>query len=143
MTISSSQILYPLFAMMLLVSVVVTLLWRLRDSAIRNRQVSIKFYRAYVGEGEPEFHKVVSRHYSNLFEMPVLFYVVVILTYMTQHVTAWMVGCSWVYVVCRYVHSCVHLTNNNVIVRFAMFLLSALVLLAMWVTLLVMVLNNP
>jgi hypothetical protein len=139
--VSSSLILYPLFAMMLLVAIVVTLLWSLRKNAIRSRQVSIKYYRAYAGDGEPEYNKVVSRHYSNLFEMPVLFYTVVILTFVTQHATVWMVGCAWAYVLCRYVHSYVHLTNNNVIVRFGVFLLSGIVLLVMWILLLVMLLS--
>jgi hypothetical protein len=141
MTNSSTLILYPLFAMMLLVAIVVTLLWSLRSDAIRSKQVSIKYYRAYCGDSEPEYNKVVSRHYSNLFEMPVLFYTVVILAYVTQHVTVWMVSFAWAYVLCRYLHSYVHLTSNNVIVRFAVFLFSGIVLLVMWILLLVMLLK--
>ena len=135
-------ILYPLFAMMLLAGIVVTLLWSLRNQAIRSRKVSIKYYRDYSGNGEPEYNKVVSRHYSNLFEMPVLFYVVVLIAYVTQHVTAWMVGYAWAFVLSRYVHSYVHLTNNNVMLRFLVFLLSALILLAMWINQLVTLLNT-
>jgi len=116
----------------------------LRNRAIRTRTVSIKFYRSYNDEtgGEPEYNKVVSRHYSNLFEMPVLFYVVVILTYVTQHVTLWMTWLAWGYVVCRYVHSYVHLTYNNVVLRFLVFLISGMVLSAMWIGLLVMLLQT-
>ncbi|MES1190761.1 MAG: MAPEG family protein [Steroidobacter sp.] len=139
---SPTLILYPLFAMMLLVSIVVTLLWSLRNHAIRSRKVSIKYYRDYSGDGEPEYNRVVSRHYSNLFEMPVLFYVAVMIAYVTQHVTAWMVGYAWAYVLSRYMHSYVHLTSNNVVLRFLVFLFSALILLAMWTDLLVMLLKG-
>jgi len=136
MIISATHILYPLFAMVLLVSFVVTLLWTLRNKAIRTRQVSIKYYRDYSGD-EPNYNKVVSRHYSNLFEMPILFYVGVIVLYVTQHVTLWSVTLAWAYVVCRYVHTVVHLTGNNVILRFLAFLVSTLILLVMWVLLLI------
>jgi len=141
MTGSTVQILYPLFAMVLLVACVATLLWSLRNNAIRTRQVSLKFYRDYSGD-EPGYSKVVSRHYSNLFEMPVLFYLAVIVAYVTSHVTVWMIGLAWAYVLCRYVHSYVHLTNNNVIVRFLVFLASLLVLLMMWGTLLIGLLKS-
>jgi len=140
MSHSAPAILYPLFAMMLLVTIVVTLLWWLRFSAIKSRNVSIKYYRSYSGE-EPEYNKVVSRHYSNLFEMPVLFYLVVVMVYVTGHTTPWMVGLAWSYVMCRYVHSYVHLTGNNVKVRFSVFLLSVIVLLTMWVTFFIQVLT--
>lgn len=135
MTVAATLILYPLFAMVLLVAIVVTLLWSLRKNAIRSRQVSIGYYRDFSGD-EPNYNKVVARHYSNLFEMPVLFYLVVIAAYLTQHVTVWMVGLAWVYVLCRYVHSYVHLTQNLA------FLLSAIVLLAMWLGLLLLMLKS-
>lgn len=141
MNASANQILYPLFAMTLLVAIVVTLLWSLRDRAIRERLVSIKYYRDYTGASEPDYNKVVSRHYNNLFEMPVLFYLVVVLAYVTHHVTIWMTGGAWVYVLCRYVHSYIHLTSNNVIARFLVFAASMLVLLAMWIGLFVMLLR--
>ena len=135
MNVSASLILYPLFAMVFLVAIVMTLLWSLRNSAIRSRRVSIKYYRDFSGD-EPDYNKVVARHYSNLFELPVLFYVAVIVSYVTRHVTLWMVGLAWAFVICRYVHSYVHLTSNNVVVRFLVFLAGVIVLLAMWATLL-------
>ena len=140
-----AMILYPLFAMMLLVMIVVTLLWLLRRKAISSKAISIEFYRSYTadqGSDEPEYNKVVSRHYSNLFEMPVLFYVVVLLCYVTQQVTSWMVWLSWGYVAARYVHSYVHLTRNNVVLRFLVFVVSSLILLSMWIGLLVMLLQT-
>ena len=72
----------------------------------------------------------------NLFEMPVLFYAGVILVYITHQVTYWMIGCAWAYVAFRYLHSYVHLTSNNVMVRFSLYFASAFVLTVMWSTLL-------
>ena len=130
-------ILYPAFAMFFLVAIVLLRLRSMRFAAVRSREVSAGFYRAYPEGGEPERLRVVSRHYVNLFEMPVLFYVGVLMTYVSQHVTYWMVYCAWAYVALRYLHSYVHLTSNNVPVRFTVYFASAFVLLVLWSSLLV------
>jgi hypothetical protein len=65
-------------------------------------KISLRFFRTYVGDDEPESLRVTSRHFSNLFEVPVLFYVVVLMTYVTGQVGYWLVGCAWVYVALRY-----------------------------------------
>lgn len=135
-TISLTLILYPLFAMSVLTFVVMARMARLRFIAIRSGAISIKFFRAYADNSEPEHLRVISRHFTNLFEMPVLFYVVVVLAYVTQHVNVWMVACAWGYVALRYAHSYVHLTSNNILVRAKVYLASAIVLLVMWLSLL-------
>ena len=129
-------ILYPVFAMFLLVVVVLLYMGRMRFAAVRKGEVSITFFRAYADGNEPEQLRVISRHYVNLFEMPVLFYVGVILVYITHQVSYWMIGCAWAYVAFRYLHSYVHLTSNNVMVRSSLYLASTFVLTVMWSTLL-------
>ena len=66
---------------------------------------------------------------------------VTILTYVTDQVTYWMVGCAWAYVAVRYLHSWVHLGSNDVLTRFRVYGVSALVLGVMWTTLLVQLLR--
>ena len=85
---------------------------------------------------------MVSRHFVNLFEMPVLFYVGVIMTYVTHQASYWLIGCAWAYVALRYVHTWVHLTANDVMVRVSVYFGSGIVLLVMWVTLLVQLLRT-
>lgn len=60
-------ILYPVFAMFLLVAIV---LWRMRSmrfAAVRTNEVSAEYYRTYQDGAEPEALRVVSRNFSNLF----------------------------------------------------------------------------
>ena len=133
---SPTLILYPVFAMFLLVIVVLLYMGRMRIAAVRKGELSIKFFRAYADGNEPERLRVIARHYVNLFEMPVLFYVGVILVYITHQVSYWMIGCAWTYVAFRYMHSYVHLTSNNVMVRLSLYFASAFVLTVMWSTLL-------
>jgi hypothetical protein len=131
-TVSPNLILYPVFAMFALVAIVLLRMRRMRFAAVRSGEVSIKYYRAYQEGDEPEALRVVSRHFVNLFEMPVLFYVGVIMTYIAQHVTAWMVLLAWAYVALRYLHSWVHLGSNDVRMRVTVYFASAAVLLLLW-----------
>ena len=137
-----AHILYPVFAMFLLTAVVLLRMRSMRFAAVRNREVSARYYQAFAGETEPEPLRVISRHFQNLFEVPVLFYVGAIMIYVTHHVTPWLVGCAWVYVALRYAHTGVHLTKNDVIVRFSLYFASGFVLCLMWGTLLVQLLGE-
>ena len=67
--------------------------------------------------------------------------VVVIMTYITGQVSYVLVGLAWTYVAVRLVHSAIHLTSNDVNLRFSAYFSSAVVLLAMWGTLLVQLLR--
>jgi len=46
---SDWQLIYPMFAMVLLTALVLGLLFRSRVSAVQQGQVSMKFYRVYPG----------------------------------------------------------------------------------------------
>jgi hypothetical protein len=135
------RILYPLFAMFGLVSFVLLRLRSQRFAAVRSEQVDASFYKAYPEGVEPESLRVVSRHFSNLFEMPVLFYVVALMIYVTQQTTGFLVACAWLYVLLRCAHSYIHLGRNELIPRFVAYFASAFVLAILWVTLLVQLLR--
>jgi hypothetical protein len=134
---SANQILYPVFAMFALVVGVFLRMAQLRFGAVSRGEMNPAFYKTYQGDEEPEHMRVVTRHFINLFEMPVLFYVVVLLTYVSHQTGAWMTALAWAYVASRYLHTWVHLTSNDVLTRFRVYLGSALVLTALWVSLLV------
>jgi hypothetical protein len=135
-TVSPTLILYPVFALFLLTALVLLRLRSLRFAAVRNQEVQATYYRAFQGS-EPEALQVVARNFINLFEVPVLFYVGVIMIYITQSVSYWLVACAWTYVALRYAHTYVHLTTNNVVVRFSLYFGSGLVLTVMWLSLFV------
>jgi hypothetical protein len=127
--------------MVLLVAIVLNRLRSLRFAAVRRQEVPIGYYRSYQGD-EPEALQVVARHFSNLFEVPVLFYVGVLMIYVTQQVSYWAVALAWLYVALRYAHSYVHLTSNDVQVRFGVYLASGFVLLLLWASLLFQLLRS-
>lgn len=81
--------------------------------------------------------------YSNQFELPVLFYVLTILEYVTHNAGVVFVLLAWIFVVCRYLQAFVHVTNNRVRVRGSFFIVSAIVLAIMWLIYLIEVLTLP
>ena len=78
--------------------------------------------------------------FSNQFELPVLFYVLTILEIMTHHADLLFVPLAWSFVVLRWVHALVHVTNNNVRVRGAFYGIGAIILVIMWLIYIVRIL---
>lgn len=127
------NILLPVFAMFLLTAACAFRLGYLRYTAVRRGEVDPAYFRLYRGVEEPEKLRVHSRHLVNLFETPVLFYVIAIIAFVTAQSGILPLVLAWAYVVLRVCHSFVHLTSNNVLVRFRLFALSMVVLVLLWV----------
>jgi hypothetical protein len=70
-----------------------------------------------------------SDNLKNLFELPVVFYALVLYLFATKQVDAVYVGAAWVFVAFRVLHSTVHCTFNFVILRFYLYLFATL---AVW-----------
>lgn len=70
-----------------------------------------------------------SDNLKNLFEIPVLFYALVLYLFVTQQVDAVYVTAAWVFVVFRALHSIVHCTFNLIMLRFYLYLFATL---AVW-----------
>ena len=69
-----------------------------------------------------------SDNLKNLFELPVLFYALVLYLFATQRVDATYVGAAWLFFAFRVLHSAMHCTLNIVNVRFALYLVASLAL---------------
>jgi len=137
---SVQMILLPLF-----VEVILTLvLWswmamlRTRDfnsGAVRPDNIALR---------EPNWPKrttQLANAFANQFELPVLFYVLTILEYVTHLAGIVFVVLAWVFVIFRLLHAYVHVTSNIVRLRGALYGVGALVLIVMWVIYIVEVLT--
>ena len=67
--------LYPMFTLVMLSYVVLLITVRVRMGAVREGAVPISYFSLMQGQDVPEMVAKTSRQLSNLFEMPVLFYV--------------------------------------------------------------------
>jgi len=79
-------------------------------------------------------HKL-GRNFSNLFEVPVLFYAVGIINLTLGFNDKLMIRFAWAFVILRIIHSIIHVTYNNPMHRFLVFLLSSSIVLIMWIQL--------
>ena len=68
----------------------------------------------------------------NLFELPVLFYLAVIVAFLTAQGGIVVTALAWAYVILRCTHSLIHCTYNKVMHRFYAFLASVIVLALLW-----------
>ena len=131
------EIIYPMFAMFSLTIFAVFRMAYLRYTAAKSGEINPRYFKTYSGYNEPEHLRVMSRHVINLYEMPVLFYVVGILILQTGQTGVVTLSLAWAYVGLRYIHSYIHLTSNKVMHRFRVFVLGSFVLIALWLTLIV------
>lgn len=133
------SMIYPMFVLVLMTFVVGMALGLSRKASVRKRHVNPMYYRLMQGDTPPEYVRKLDRNFSNLLEVPVLFYVLGAIVIATGIGNTLIVGMAWVYVALRLVHSAIHITYNYPPHRFLVFLASGLVLLAMWVWLLLAV----
>ena len=70
--------------------------------------------------------------YSNQFEMPLLFYILIALALPLRHADLVIVLLSWVFVVTRFVHAGIFVTSNDLGQRSLAWFAGVLVLFAMW-----------
>jgi hypothetical protein len=125
------SVVYPVLVLVALTFIVMGLMAKARFDAYRTGQLKV---------GEPGMRPVwlgwagnVSNCYHNLLEMPVLFYAAVAFALITDAVDWEMVWLAWAYVIFRVAQALIHVTYNSIAHRFIAFLLSNVVLIAMWV----------
>ena len=75
----------------------------------------------------------ISNCYDSQFQIPLLFYVVVIVALFTKSADLIFVVLSWIFVLARIAHAYIHTTSNHVPTRFNVFAVGVLVLLIMWI----------
>jgi hypothetical protein len=71
--------------------------------------------------------------FSNQFEIPVLFYVLIALALPLRHADLVIVLLSWVFVVTRFVHAGIFVSSNDLGQRSMAWFAGVLVLFAMWI----------
>jgi hypothetical protein len=136
---SVQAILLPLFVEVILTFLLLFTLapMRTRDfgsGAVRPQDVALR---------EPKWPARTTQFanaYANQFELPVLFYVLTILEYVTHLAGVAFVVLAWIFVIFRILHAFIHVTSNIVRLRGALFAASAVVLAIMWVIYIVQVL---
>ncbi len=136
------QLVYPMFALVLLTMVVLATLFRRRVRAVRQGTVSMRYFGIYQGQGEPEESAKAARHFSNLFEAPTLFYAGCLAAMVTHDAGIAVQVLAWGYVAARVVHAIIHLGANRIGHRMRIYFAGWLALAALWIQVLAHVALN-
>lgn len=74
----------------------------------------------------------VADNYNHLHEQPTIFYATALVAQLAGGMDSLTIGLGWAYVGIRIVHSLIQATRNPIPIRFAVFTLGSLVLMAIW-----------
>lgn len=122
----------PCAALVLVTALVWIRLYADRFGEMRERRIepqSIATTRAAAGRLE---NTRAADNFRNLFEVPVLFYVLCAAIAVNGGSSPGMLAAAWGYVGLRALHSLIHVTYNRVVHRFLAYAASTLLLLGMW-----------
>ena len=126
------SIILPVIALVLLTAVVWVRLYVERIRELKQRRIDPQSLATSASAGQTMQRVQASDNFRNLFEVPVLFYALCAVLASAQHVSSFFVIGAWVYVALRCIHSFIHLTYNRVIHRFAVYVLSTVILFVLW-----------
>ena len=129
---SIQAILIPMFVQVALTFVLLFWMTILRLRVVRKGEVTPQ----QVALREPAWppHVLqVGNAFHNQLELPVLFYVVVLLAFASNTLDVVLLVLSWLFVLSRIAHAYVHVTSNRLDRRTGIFAVGVLALLLMWV----------
>lgn len=126
-----SDMLAPVLALVVWTLVVWAWMYATRIPAMRKAKIDPQ---AAIHPGSlsslPTEARVVADNYNHLHEQPTLFYAVALYTHLAGAADSVNVALAWTYVALRVVHSFAQIVLRRVAVRFAVFVLATLCLVA-------------
>jgi hypothetical protein len=128
------EILYPLFIMVILTFMVICRQFFINLHALKQKDVRLSFFKLFKNDTEvPDYLEAARMHYRNMFEIPILFYVLVLFLYLSNSVTELDVLFGWLFVIGRIAHSLVRTFRyDDVLLRFKFFAFSTIILIFHW-----------
>lgn len=119
-------------AMVALTFLVAIALLVARIQGVKSGKVDPRYFKTLsVGEPTPAMLKA-SRHFINLFEVPVLFYAACLVAMVLQAPTGRLLPMAWAFVAARTLQAIVHIGPNKVYVRMSLFFAGFTLVMAMW-----------
>ena len=99
--------------------------------AVKSRDVKFGYFKVYRGN-VPDYLLAARHHYKNMFELPLIFYVICILAYISDNLDSFDLWLAWGFVITKYVHSIIRMTTNYVPHRGITFSISFLIVIVQY-----------
>lgn len=130
---SQTAIFWPMIALTFLICCVYAVVFLRRQQALSTGQATPHDFRLPLKE--PEASVTAIRNLMNLYELPMLFYVVCLSLYAVNGATLLAVIVAWLFVASRFAHTFVHITSNRLRLRQPLFLIGFILHGVLWVML--------
>jgi hypothetical protein len=141
--IDQKLILLPLIAQVFLTIVVSLWTYHTRVSEMKKKRIHPQSLATAAGAAEKlKAVANIADNFTNLFEVPVLFYVASIVLYVTQMVDWVFVALMASFVFFRCIHSFIHITYNKVMHRFYLYAISTLLLWTVWAMIAIRIISD-
>jgi hypothetical protein len=122
---------YPLFAMVFLTFIVAVKMFSDRMREMKIKKLRLRTFATSKDRDELD-NVQAADNFKNLFECPILFYILTILLIQMNNYRPFYLTLMWAFVVARYAHSLIHCSYNKVLHRFYAFVSSFFILVFMW-----------
>jgi len=130
-----TAVLWPVFAMAALTFAVLLRLMVTRIGFLKTNRIHPQRVASSAQMAALVSDSRAADNLRNLYEMPVLFYLAMLIAFLTRQAQTPVLVLAWSYVGTRAVHSIIHCGHNSVMQRFYAYLTSNVVLIALWTTL--------
>jgi hypothetical protein len=126
----SNQIFLPVLVQILITISGYLLLGVRKSRAVKSNNVDLE-KAALDNDAWPDYVLVISNNIRNQFQVPVLFYVLCILFYSIDAVSAMVLYLAWAFVISRAIHAYIHMSSNYVPARFTVFTIGFIIMIVM------------
>ncbi len=132
---SGAEVFFPAMAMVALTFIVWLRLFAVRIPEMRRLRIHPQSVATSAQKSTRLVDTRAADNFNNLFEIPVLFYLGLIVAFLTHQVTPLILGLAWAFVAGRALHSLIQCSYNKVMHRFAVYSLSTCVVWSLWAVL--------
>jgi len=126
---------WPAVAMVALNIVVWVRMYRTRIAQMKRERIHPQAVATSAQAAAKLTDSKAADNFRNLFELPVLFYLAMVVAAQNAQVNWLTLGLAWTFVALRVLHSFIHCTYNKVIHRFYAYFFGGVVLWSLWAVL--------
>jgi hypothetical protein len=127
-----TDFLLPVFVEVLLIFILMGFMARHRLGSLSRGEITTEDI-ALENRNYPPRARQFSNCFSNQFELPMLFFVLIAFILITRVGDVLLLVLAWIFVFSRLAHAIIHTTRNDVNMRFLAYGLGVIALLVMWV----------
>ncbi len=122
-----------MFVLVFFTFLIMVISFRARVAAVKSGAIPVRFFKTFEGANPPELVIKTTRHFSNLFEVPVLYYAGLIIAMILPITGFWIQFWAWFFIFARVIQAVIHIGRNKIRPRMISYACGWLAVLAIWI----------